>query len=430
MNLDLNHPSRISLASEAHSRPFMPISAPAGIAHLAVYLGNQNAGGQSNQRAGHGRLLALLCEHFGASPPYAEATHFYHDFGALQLKWENHLEFSTYTFVQVADSDDPFTCQPMNRVPASWMQALAGQLIVAAQVSLVKTRRFSGDGSAILSHFPGDIVIGSEVLDGCGEVWSNFQVQADGFARFLICDTGLRDSLQTGRLVHRVLELETYRMMAMLAFPLAREAAPRTAAMEQRLVQVIQQIENHSGQDEQHLLQEISHLAAQVEAAILATSYRFSAAQAYYRLVQTRLMELRETRIETMSQLGEFLLRRLTPAMETCQYAALQQENLAKRVARANALLRTRVGLTQEQQSREILQSLNQRAAQQLRLQQAVEGLSIFAIAYYLLGLCHYGFKALGKLLPVEPEMATGIALPIVLLGVWWSVRYFKKALH
>ena len=49
----------------------------------------------------------------------------------------------------------------------------------------------------------------------------------------------------------------------------------------------------------------------------------------------------------------------------------------------------------QEQQNRRILQSLNTRAAQQLRLQRAVEGLSVAAISYYLAGLCNYAGKAL-----------------------------------
>jgi uncharacterized membrane-anchored protein len=86
--------------------------------------------------------------------------------------------------------------------------------------------------------------------------------------------------------------------------------------------------------------------------------------------------------------------RRLTPAMNTCQAIARRQEALAERIAHTNDLLRTRVGIVQERQNRQILQSMNTRAAQQLRLQQAVEGLSVVAISYYTVGLLSYAGKA------------------------------------
>ncbi len=49
-----------------------------------------------------------------------------------------------------------------------------------------------------------------------------------------------------------------------------------------------------------------------------------------------------------------------------------------------NDLHRTLIGITQEQQNRAILESMNRRAELQQRLQQALEGLSVAAISYYL----------------------------------------------
>jgi len=90
--------------------------------------------------------------------------------------------------------------------------------------------------------------------------------------------------------------------------------------------------------------------------------------------VHARIEELREIRIEGVPTVGEFMERRLAPAMNTCESIARRQQALAERIAHSNDLLRTRVGIVQEQQNRKILQSLNARAAQQLRLQQAVKG--------------------------------------------------------
>jgi uncharacterized membrane-anchored protein len=128
--------------------------------------------------------------------------------------------------------------------------------------------------------------------------------------------------------------------------------------------------------------------------------------------------------------LAEFMGRRLAPAMHTCTSVALRQETLAKRIARSNDLLRTRVGIEQEGQNRKILQSLDTRAAQQLHLQQAVEGLSVVAISYYTLGLVGYAGKALkASNLPINPDILTGIMVPAVIVGVWYFLRKLHKQL-
>ena len=73
---------------------------------------------------------------------------------------------------------------------------------------------------------------------------------------------------------------------------------------------------------------------------------------------------------------------------------------------------------------------MNKRAAQQLRLQQAVEGLSVVAISYYLAGLVSYVGKALKAAgLHIDIDLVTGISLPILGLIVWVGLRQLKKNL-
>ncbi|MFX5634031.1 DUF3422 family protein, partial [Acinetobacter baumannii] len=92
------------------------------------------------------------------------------------------------------------------------------------------------------------------------------------------------------------------------------------------------------------ILRKITGLAARIEKLSLENSYRFSASQAYFRLVQARIEELREQRIEGVPTIGEFMERRLAPARNTCQAIARRQEALAERIAHTNDLLRTRIG--------------------------------------------------------------------------------------
>lgn len=382
----LNHPLRLALAGEMHARPFMRIEPPERVLHLALFAGD------ALER--HHAWLGELCECFGVSAPQRGASYFFHDFGPWRLKWENHSEFSTYTFAFRGDGSGDFADDLLRRLPQAWLGQLAGNVISAAQLAFVSAggQPLAASDPWLRTQFSGPLIAGARVMAG-GEVWSDFLVQPDGVSRFLLRDVGLRE-FQAGRLSQRVLEIDTYRMMALLALPVARECQP-----------VIREAE--------------------------ADNYRFSASAAYFSIIRARLQELREERIEGVPTLGEFMERRLVPAMEFCESVRRRQHELIERLSRTDSLLRTRVTMTQERYNSAILASLNKRAELQLRLQHAVEGFSIVAISYYLLGVLGYGLKALGKLgVPVEAELATGLALPLVVGAVWFAVRRAQRALH
>ena len=60
---------------------------------------------------------------------------------------------------------------------------------------------------------------------------------------------------------------------------------------------------------------------------------------------------------------------------------------LAERSEHASNLRRTRVDIALEGQNQEVLRSMEKRGHQQLRLQETVEGLSVAAISYYVIGI-------------------------------------------
>lgn len=298
--------------------------------------------------------------------------------------------------------------------------------MVATHVSLLPDGATLAD---IRAAFGGNLLAGSN-SQGVARVWTDFAIAPDGFGRVVIQDMGMQYQ-QAGRLVQRVLEVETYRMMAMLGLPHAQQAAPVLNAIEAELVRLasgmtdsIDAIAEGEPNDERVLLQMITALAARMEKLALENSYRFAASKAYYRLVHARIEALTESRIEGVPTIREFMDRRLAPAMNTCEATVRRQEALAERIARTNDLLRTRVGIVQEQQNRRILESLNSRAAQQLRLQQAVEGLSVVAISYYSVGLLSYAGKAMKAAgWPVNPDIATGALMPLMVGLVWLGLR-------
>lgn len=424
----LSHAQRVPLAAEIHSRPFLRLVAPEAITHLAVCRASESGSRNGNGAEQHA-LLAQLCTHFGVAPPAVGASHFYHDFGRFRLKWECHTEFATYTLAQQAEAglpvDQLFAKMPLAQLPEAWLLGLSGRVIAAVHVSL---QGGAGDAAVLGNAFEGNLLVGARVMQG-GELWTDFAIQADGFSRFVLRDVEMR-AQQAGRLVQRTLEIETYRMMALLGLPAARHVASELDDIEAELAELAAAMvatEEAPGA-EQGLLDQITRLAVRLEKLTLDNGYRFSASKAYYRLVKARIEELREARIEGVPTVEEFMDRRLTPAMSTCEAIAARQEALVRRIANTNDLLRTRVGIVQEMQNRQILQSMDRRAAQQLRLQQAVEGLSVAAISYYVVGLLGYAGKAAKGLgLPVNPDVATGLLVPAVALSVWLGLRRMHK---
>ncbi len=417
------HPQRRILADEAHARPYMLLRAPVRLSHLAVMSGEH---AQDADRA----HVAQLCRAFSVAPPPADALHFSAKIGPLSLKWERHSEFSSYAFAVDGPFAQPFKETPADHLPADWLKSIPGETIAALHIAIEPGSAPDRAVEETSALFDNNTIIGSIVLGGQARAWTDARIHADGFGRFLVKNIDLNQR-QLGRLVQRLVEIETYRIMAMLAFPLARATRPRVAVLEQDLAAAVKRLpEITSVEDESTLLKRLSTLAAEAEGVTASNAFRFSAARAYAALTRQRVEELREARLEWMQPLGEFLLRRMAPAMETCENVAARQESLSVRIARASDLLRTRVDVGVEAQNRDLLRSMNRRAKAQLRLQQTVEGLSVAAISYYLVGLVAYLAKALhGAGLRIDPEMAAGLSIPIVVPLVWFGVRRLRKGI-
>ena len=215
-------------------------------------------------------------------------------------------------------------------------------------------------------------------------------------------------------------------MMSMLALPLARNARPQIAKLEQDLSDILQTLAFSDGtDDEQRLLEQLSKVAAETERTSASLNYRFSASRAYQELVMQRTEAMRIDRILGLQPMTDYMLTRFKPAMETRDNLARRIETLSRRVARASDLLRTRVDVALEAQNRDLLQSMDSRAKLQLRLQQTVEGLSVVAISYYLVGLLGYIIKGLSSenIIPIKSDVALMLIITPVILAVWWGVR-------
>lgn len=409
------HPWRSSLYEELHNRPSPVIEGNCQVTHFTVQI--------DNTRPELYEHVVDLCRRYSVPPPAPESSCLYQDFGGFELRWERHLEFSNFTFI--CPDVEPFASDALNFVPRDWLASMPGELVVAVNLAVIDAEPTE---KQLHSWFEGQRVSGAWVSDEKAQVWTAFKLHSDGFGRMVAYNRSLTP-YQSGRLLQRLFELETYRLMSLLALPVARQMGSELSRIEENLATLNQSISDiENDKDERVLLQELSQLAAEVERHRSRTNFRFSAAVAYHDLVRDRLRQLRESPIDGVQSLREFLERRLTPGIKTCNSVRDRLEDLSRRIHRTTSLLRTRVDLSIQEQNQHLLSSMNRRSQLQLRLQQTVEGLSVVAIGYYVLSLLEIAFmgmKAAG--LPINSDMAKGIALPVVLGAVYWGVHSIRK---
>ena len=417
------HPERKFVLGELHARPFLPLKMPRRIYHFAFMT-------DSVMAVEDREAVVALASQRGVPPPAPDARFHHFDFGPWDLRWEQHAEFTTYTWSTSKDAEEPFA-RPNPIGAGEFGFRGPGELIAAVHLSCI-SRRDLMENLGDMLHGPSLCVI--EAAKGSARVATDFQADPVGMTRILVESTGLTET-RAGRLTQRLLEIETYRTLALLGLPAARAVRHSLDRMEEDLAKITSEIahvtDNHQSQA---LLKRLSNITAELEAQAARTAYRFSATRAYYEIVNSRLDVIREQNHRQHATISAFFNRRLRPAINTCDAAEQRQSRLSSQLARATELLSTGIQSDLEQQNRNLLRSMDRRAKMQLRLQQTVEGLSVAAISYYVVGLVGYMAKGLENAgaLPAKfgPGFLTGVAAPFVILVVWLSMREVRRRVH
>ena len=402
---------RQALHQELHARPPQALVAPLAVTHWVQWI-------DEAERAASRQYLSELMAGAGLPAPAPEAAFVQADLGAFTLRWELHTEYVAWTVTRVLSAEElvafghgePPTAA--EGVPAAWRRGMPGTPLTG--VHLWALPRPRGDTAPLLRQLFGEqgVVTGSRVISHSSDLHTDLRLRDDGCVRVLVLAGAAGADAVTprrlGRLVQRVLEIETYRMAALLGFPVARRVSRWLAEGEAELAALAEAVGQARRADEPALLDRLTQLAARLESLYAGTHARFSATAAYDDLVRQRLMDIAEVRIEGMQSLRDFMERRLTPAMATCRSTDRRQAALSARIARVG----------------ELLAAMNRRQGLQLQLQSTVEGLSVAAITYYVVGLIGYlakGAHGLGWPLGVEVSMAA--AVPVVALIVWAGLR-------
>ena len=419
------HPLREALYNELHIRPFYTLEPPQLMTHLAASCAGQNELEQAFD------LLCNLCRRYDVNQPQSGAVSYHENFGSFVVHWERHAEFYSLTIMQAAtpDTSMPFARTAIDLLPADWLKYLPGRIIAAFHL-VIDQQQMSYEHSDLTRYFEGHPLMVSSTYGGNAHVYTAFKLHGDGFSRFIINNFHLNDT-QVGQLVRRITDMETYRLLAMMALPPAKKIAPQLVDMDKQLGDILTVVTNEeTTSSERELLEKLTRIEAMLEAYRAETNQRFSATKAYHQLVRDRLEGISEGKVEGQLSIGEFINRRLNPAARTCESVKEWMDDLSKRIERASVLMRTRANLTLQEQNRLQLAAMNRRSKLQFRLQETVEGLSIAAVSYYAVGLLGYlmgGFPL--EQWGLSKNIFLAATVPFVLTGVWFITRRIKRRL-
>lgn len=404
------HEGRPEAIGEVHARPRPPIEAPRVLIQLAF----MTEGGSGVDHA----VLAELSRRLGIAAPERQARHHALKWGQGALRWERHTEFSTYLWegpLEPGAADSPFG------------NGFSPPGTVISGIRL-EIRKWTPENEKLIAAFDPASLSYSLVENGKAGIATDFHQDGDGLTRILVLDRGMSPS-RIGALSQRLIDIENYRTLAMLGLPMAQSLSARVRRIEDRLAEITREMRVPETRDSEALLADLTELAAELEADAAASLYRFGASRAYNGIVEERLHALAEEAVPGYETWLGFLQRRVAPAMRTCRSVEERQANLSRKLTRATQLLRTWVDVEVERQNRDLLASMNNRARLQLRLQQTVEGLSVAAISYYVVGLVGYLAKATSLFgTVVKPELVTAAAVPVAILLVWWTVRRIRHS--
>ncbi|MFD0917792.1 DUF3422 family protein [Pseudahrensia aquimaris] len=411
-------PRRALIDAERHARPPLPIEAPAVVQYIALQ-------SQVTDLASERRACLTICENLGLMPS-SELTDQIQAVGeGVFLKWERHTEFCSYTIVQ-QNVEDRKGFVPWSERELGW-EDVTGNLLVSLVIGIETKRSRVWKQSGMFDWANPLPLCASLVMSGTTQVESDMTINERGFTRYLVT-TSNKEPTRIGRLVQRLIEIESYGAFCLYAWKDVKEIGPKLGEAERRLESITTRLAKHAGESDEQMLDELSEVSAFQEEVTTRSHFRLNASLAYYEIVQRRLEELREERIEGCQRLANFIQRRMNPAARTYRSILKRQAETADRTSRATQLLRGRIEVEIGKQNQQLLKSMNERAEAQYKLQKTVEGLSTVAITYYALGILAYIAAAIAGYVPgLGVKEIVGLAVPFVLLTVWLALKRLRK---
>lgn len=409
-----DHLYRNAIMDEVHARPVDIVPDQCRIRRLVFVMPNEAGflGGILDR-------FADFCLTAGFSVPHPSSRQHFFEVGPRHVTWEFHTEFITITWRSGLDDRDALPT-------GIGLDIIDGANLIGAMRIDVLGENVIPD--RLLSGFNLPSLCLSDIDYTLAQVATDFLPDGDQFIRFELA-AGRLSRLRRSIIVRRLLEVESYRIMALIGLPLARAMTPELRQIELQVGMLIESLsEATSPPSVQGAMDKLHTLSMQTGKLSERLGYRFAAGRAYGDILQTRLDGLRERGTAHGSTLAHFVGNRVNPALATCEAMAKRLAVVSDKIERSIELLNVRIGVAMQIQNTTVLDNIAKTAKSQFLLQRTVEGLSTIAISYYTLGLLGYAFGSILEHLDWSKATALSIAAPIVVIGVWLIGRAVRRA--
>jgi uncharacterized membrane-anchored protein len=318
-----------------------------------------------------------------------------------RLRFERHTEFFALTWAgQNHPSGDVLDL----------LNSLPGQLLAGAEICFANAQEHS------CNHF------GSSINGGTVTVSGDFKLNENLLNPFVISGHFDNDFARS-KIVKNLLDIETYRMAALLSLPMIRSQTASLQQLEKSSSTIASELRQCDRDSLSNVVDTLAELQAELGVLAESVRYRLAASHAYFDLVQDRLSNLNECAADFQETLKSFIDQRLAPALKTASAFENRLEKLSARVNASMKLASTRLDVLMQEQNMQLLERMESRARQQVHLARTVEGLSTAAITYYSIGLLGYLLKGVPDFAAVSDAAIIAAAVPIIALSVWSMTR-------
>ncbi len=435
--------SILSFKDELHARPYIKLGNNLRTFHFA-YLIREN-----DEKKSWNYLDKFLRKINFQKLPNVSSKYWVAEGKDLTVRYECHTEFISLTLIypnKIENKNKPklYDENFLNLLPIGFLENFPGDHFLSTWIEMVPSN-FNFRPIDIEDFFYHDNFAGSNVAEDGANVFMSFKSDrtdflGSGFRRVFIQNKNLR-TRRTGRLLQRIVELETYQVLSLLGLPQVRQETSNLSNLEKQITEITKSVSKTAKKnlnkksiaypDYQQDLNELSYVVAKIEEIDSSTNYRLSATAAYYKLVEQRIQDLREERLESFQTSYEFLSRRLQPAIRTTEAFSRRLESLATRAQRADNLVRTQIEMGVQIQNKNLLESMELRARAQLRLQETVESLSIVAITYYIVGLLSTLVDPINfDKFFISKTVFLALCVPIILILIWYIAKMVRKKIN
>ena len=389
------HQVRLEASKELRARPFPKLSADCHLVHVCVRVS------PTSREA----VRLWIRERIREFPDDFQG-HWEYDHGDVWVRVERHTEFVSITQVI------PVGLDCMQFLDRTWIDQSPQDVLVLSEL-------YSGVNLSLPDKY--DAI--SEMRDGTVTTAARFAPDQDGLSAWWVSFSRNPGEESAGRFLQMILEIETYRTLAVMGMDRIRAIHPVLQRIANELPSTEMDESNHS-----HMMATLSTLSEQeseLHQIWERLAWRVGANRAYHDLVFERLVQLRAHGRDESVGIRHFLKRRLTPAIATADTVMRRRAELSNQIGERAQLLRTQLQLNLQSQTRDLLASLDQSAVRQTRLQSAVEGLSTVAIAYYAVGLISPMIEPFVD--PVMKDWVKAGVAPVVIGLVWWTLSRIRN---